>query len=65
MTYKHPEFVSKAWFPVGISGSSPASLIARLKNALRIEIPTAYQDETGFHSGVKTEEKEIKWPVTW
>jgi len=24
-----------------------------------------YQDETGFHTGVKANEKEIKWPTTW
>jgi hypothetical protein len=65
MTYKHTVAVNKAWFHAGTFGFSPAGFIARLKNAVRIEIPTGYQDETGFHTGVKTEEKEIKWPATW
>ena len=57
--------INKAWVPSGTSSFSPAGLIARLKNAVKFEIPTGYQDETGFHTGVKAEEKEIKWPATW
>jgi hypothetical protein len=40
-------------------------IIARLRNAISIEIPIGYQDETGFHMGVKPVEKEIKWPSVW
>ena len=40
-------------------------VIAKFKNAIRVEIPEGYQDETGFHFGVKTAEKEIKWPPVW
>jgi hypothetical protein len=65
MTYKNTMTVNKAWSHAGISGWSPAGLIARLKNAVKFDIPTGYQDETGFHTGVKGEEKEIKWPATW
>ena len=65
MTYKNTMPINKTWFHSGISGLSPAALIARLKNAVKIEIPTGYQDATGFHTGVKAEEKEIKWPTTW
>jgi hypothetical protein len=65
MTYKQTMTINKAWFQGGASSFSPAALIARLKNAVKIEIPVAYQDETGFHTGVKAEEKEIKWPTTW
>ena len=57
--------INKAWFPAGISGFSPVGIIARLKNAVKIEIPTGYQDETGFHVGVKAADKDIKWPATW
>ena len=57
--------INKAWFQASVSGFSPAGIIARLKNAVKFEIPTGYQDETGFHAGVKTAEKEIKWPTTW
>ena len=65
MTYKQTMTINKAWFQTGLTGFSPAGLIARLKNAVRIEVPVGYQDETGYHSGVKTDEKEIKWPATW
>ncbi|HUC85053.1 MAG TPA: hypothetical protein VL970_07670 [Candidatus Acidoferrales bacterium] len=65
MTYKQTMTINKAWFQSGISGFSPAAIIARLKNAVKIEIPVGYQDETGFHQGVKAEEQEIKWPATW
>jgi hypothetical protein len=57
--------INKAWVHAGISGFSPAGFLARLKNAVKIEIPTGYQDETGFHAGVKAAEQEIKWPTTW
>jgi len=40
-------------------------IIAKLQNAMKFEIPTGYQDETGFHMGVKPAEKEIKWPSVW
>ena len=65
MTYKHTMTINKAWFHAGSAGFSPAGIIARLKNAVKFEIPTGYQDETGFHLGVKAAEKEIKWPATW
>lgn len=65
MTYKQTLPINKNWVQNGISGFSPASLIARLKNALKLEIPVGYQDETGFHTGVKADEEEIKWPTTW
>jgi hypothetical protein len=37
-------------------------IVARMRKAVRIEIPTGYQDETGFHFGVNPAEKEVKWP---
>jgi hypothetical protein len=39
-----------------------SKIVAKLREAIRIEIPIGYQDETGFHMGVKPAEKEIKWP---
>jgi len=44
--------------------SSPfRGIIAKVRNALTI--PVGYQDETGFHRGVKPAEKEINWPPVW
>lgn len=65
MTYKQTMALNKSWFQAGISGFSPAALCARLKNAVKIEIPVGYQDETGFHSGVKPAAKELQWPTAW
>jgi hypothetical protein len=65
MALKRTMTISKAWSDTGISGFLPAGFIARLKNALKFDIPIGYQDETGFHTGVKPDEKEIKWPATW
>jgi len=35
-------------------------IVAKLRRAIRIEIPIGYQDETGFHMGVKSAEKGVK-----
>jgi hypothetical protein len=37
----------------------------KLKRAIKSEIPIGYQDEVGFHLGVKPAEQEIKWPPVW
>lgn len=65
MTYKQTMTMSKPLLHSGASSFSPAGLIARLKNAIKLDIPVGYQDEAGFHTGVKREEKEIKWPAVW
>jgi hypothetical protein len=39
----------------------PGGIVAKLRKALSIAIPIGYQDETGFHRGVKAAEKEVKW----
>ena len=45
--------------------STLRGILARVRNAVSVEIPTGYQDENGFHSGVKPSEKEIQWPPVW
>ncbi len=40
-------------------------LLARMKNAVKSNITVGYQDESGFHTGVKREDKQAKWPTTW
>jgi hypothetical protein len=65
MTYKNTMTLNKPVFHPALSGFSPAALFARLKNAIKLDIPVGYQDETGFHTGVKADEKEAKWPTTW
>ena len=38
---------------------------AKLRKAVWTELRTGYQDETGFHSGVKPAENDIQWPPVW
>lgn len=40
-------------------------IVAKLRNALKVNIPVGYQDENGFHTGVKPADKEAKWPSVW
>jgi hypothetical protein len=56
---------NKAWSGAGSSGFSPASFVTWLKKAVKLEIPVGYQDESGFHTGLKADEKVSKWPATW
>jgi hypothetical protein len=65
MTYKPATLNHKPWSTTGSSGVSPSGLIAKLRNMVKIEIPVGYQDENGYHSGVKSAEKEVKWPSVW
>ena len=63
MTYKQTIIAHKPWTHTGSFGFSPAGLIARLRNAVKIQIPVGYQDETGFHYGAKSADIEAKWPA--
>jgi len=40
-------------------------VFSKLRKAARIEICSGYQDETGFHQGVKPAEDQIHWPPVW
>jgi hypothetical protein len=57
--------ISKPAFHGVTFSFSPASLLARFVNAVKSQTPTGYQDETGFHNGVKADEQEANWPTTW
>jgi len=60
MTYKQTILAHKPWSPTGSPGFSPAGIIAKLKNAIKLNIPVGYQDESGFHYGVKSADKDSK-----
>ena len=62
MTYKQSIAANKSWSHSGSFGFSPAGIIAKLKNAVKASFPVGYQDESGFHYGVKPVGKEVKWP---
>lgn len=59
MTTKQNIMNHKAWSHTD-AGFSPASLMAKLRNLVKLEIPVGYQDETGFHYGVKSAAKGAK-----
>ena len=63
--HKHTIAMNKPWPNTASSGTHLHGIMAKLRNAVRIQIPTAYQDETGFHMGVKPAGKEVKWPSVW
>jgi hypothetical protein len=46
-------------------GSTFRGIVTKVRNAVRIDIPIGYQDETGFHMGVKPADKNIQWPPVW
>jgi hypothetical protein len=65
MTYKQHILTHKPWSQTGNFGFSPAGIIAKLRNMVKIEVPVGYQDETGFHYGSKSAGKDSKWPTAW
>jgi hypothetical protein len=65
MMHKHTITLHKPWPHAGSFGLHLHEIVAKLRKAVKIEIPTGYQDETGFHMGVKPAEKDIKWPSVW
>jgi hypothetical protein len=53
--------VVRPWLTTNSLGAHLHELLANLKSVL--QIPTGYQDETGFHFGAETAKNEIKWPT--
>jgi hypothetical protein len=65
MIHKHTITMNKPWPAAASTGLHFHAIIAKLRNAVRIQIPTAYQDESGFHMGVKSTGKDMQWPPVW
>jgi hypothetical protein len=65
MIHKHTITIHKP-LPHTVSfGLHLHAIAAKFGRAIKFEFPTGYQDETGFHMGVKPAEQEIKWPPVW
>ena len=61
MTHKNPALtLIRPWPQTGSLWSHLREMAANLKNI--VEIPTGYQDETGFHFGAEPAPQEIQWP---
>jgi hypothetical protein len=48
----------RRWLHSAPKTVSLAGLIARFRDSLKSQIPVGYQDESGFHFGVKTAKNE-------
>ena len=57
--------MDKTWTHAGLTEIPFAGLFAKLKSAVNIEVPVGYQDENGYHSGVKPDGTEMEWPTNW
>jgi len=51
---------SRPWAHTGSFGFSPAAIITKLRNVVKFNVPVGYQDESGFHLGVKSAGKDAK-----
>jgi len=47
----------KAWLNLAPRMATGTGIIGRLRDALKNVVPVGYQDESGFHFGVKSAEK--------
>jgi hypothetical protein len=65
MMHKHTATVQKPMPEMASFGLMFNGAVAKLRNAVRIDIPVGYQDETGFHMGVKPAKKSVQWPPVW
>ena len=65
MTYKQTAVMNKPWEQTESFGFSPSGLIAKLINAVKLDIPVGYQDQNGFHHGVKPASQDENWPSVW
>jgi hypothetical protein len=57
--------MNKVWLGIVAVILIMAGVIARLRAAMKFQVPLGYQDETGFHAGVKHEGRETSWPPFW
>jgi hypothetical protein len=61
MLHKPPAMtLTRPWPHGGSFKSHWREIVVRLKNMA--QIPTGYEDETGFHLGAEQARTEIQWP---
>jgi hypothetical protein len=65
MMHKHAATVHRPMPEMALFGLIVHGVVAKLRNAVRIDIPIGYQDETGFHMGVKPAQNKVQWPPVW
>jgi hypothetical protein len=42
-----------------------AKLVVCMREGIRKLVPVGYQDEGGFHYGLKPSERKMSWPLVW
>lgn len=65
MSYKQIVMVGKAWMHFEPVEKSQSGLITQFVNALKSRVTVGYQDESGFHVGVKAAKTESRCPESW
>jgi hypothetical protein len=60
MPPSNPEQIRQCTHDIQVARGGVWGIIAKLRKAIRIEIPIGYQDEAGFHAGVKSADMEVK-----
>jgi len=53
----------KAWLQTFALNLLFIAIIAKLRSVIANQVPLGYQDESGFHLGVK--QNQDKWPAIW
>jgi hypothetical protein len=65
-TLPEPAFTLTEPLPdTGVWRSMFRRVLSMLRKDVRIKVRTGYQDETGFHGGIKPVENGIQWPPVW
>jgi hypothetical protein len=54
--------IGKGWLHYTGIGISFNGIMSKLRSAVEAHIPVGYQDETGFHRGVKPAGKDVSFP---
>ncbi len=54
----------KTWLPAFTLNLLLLSIVAKVRNIFEKHVPLGYQDEAGFHYGVKRTPDET-WPAVW
>ena len=57
--------MNKVWLGIVAMTLILAGIIARMRAAMKIQVPVGYQDESGFHIGDQKAGREISWPPFW
>jgi len=61
--YCYDQNMHKTWLHTFALNLLFVGIIAKLRSAIANHVPVGYQDESGFHLGVK--QTQDRWPAIW